>query len=94
LIEIKLTEIMSAGGKRRGAGRPRGSRALTLIAPTGERMSFHEAARLRAVLNDDRWNDRKFVHCHDALPTFDVSIPSKDCAQKRRESKAGLAELV
>ena len=36
---------MAAGGKRRGAGRPKGSRALTLLAPTGERMSFHEAAR-------------------------------------------------
>jgi hypothetical protein len=36
---------MSAGGKRRGAGRPKGSRALTLIAPTGERMRFYEAAR-------------------------------------------------
>jgi hypothetical protein len=36
---------MPAGGKRRGAGRPKGSRALTLIAPTGERMSFYEAAR-------------------------------------------------
>jgi hypothetical protein len=37
---------MPAGGKRRGGGRPKGSRALTLIAPTGERMSFYEAARL------------------------------------------------
>jgi hypothetical protein len=37
---------MPAGGKRPGAGRPKGSRALTLIAPTGERMSFYEAARL------------------------------------------------
>jgi hypothetical protein len=36
---------MPAGGKRPGAGRPKGSRALTLLAPTGERMSFHEAAR-------------------------------------------------
>jgi hypothetical protein len=36
---------MPAGGKRLGAGRPKGSRALTLIAPTGERMSFYEAAR-------------------------------------------------
>jgi hypothetical protein len=36
---------MPAGGKRRGAGRPRGSKALTLIAPTGERIAFHEAAR-------------------------------------------------
>jgi hypothetical protein len=36
---------MSAGGKRRGAGRPKGSRALTLIAPTGDRMAFYEAAR-------------------------------------------------
>ena len=31
---------------RRGAGRPKGSRALTLLAPTGERMAFYEAARL------------------------------------------------
>jgi hypothetical protein len=37
---------MPAGGKRRGAGRPKGSRALTLLAPTGERMAFYEAARL------------------------------------------------
>jgi hypothetical protein len=37
---------MRAGGKRRGAGRPKGSRALTLLAPTGERMAFYEAARL------------------------------------------------
>jgi hypothetical protein len=36
---------MPAGGKRAGAGRPKGSRALTLLAPTGEQMSFHEAAR-------------------------------------------------
>jgi hypothetical protein len=36
---------MPAGGKRHGAGRPKGSRALTLLAPTGERMSFYEAAR-------------------------------------------------
>jgi hypothetical protein len=36
---------MSAGGKRPGAGRPKGSRALTLVAPTGERMTFYEAAR-------------------------------------------------
>ena len=36
---------MPAGGKRPGAGRPKGSRALTLIAPTGERMAFYEAAR-------------------------------------------------
>jgi hypothetical protein len=36
---------MAAGGKRRGAGRPKGSRALTLLAPTGERMAFYEAAR-------------------------------------------------
>ena len=36
---------MSAGGKRPGAGRPKGSRALTLLAPTGERMAFYEAAR-------------------------------------------------
>src|SRR5215470_16453515 len=37
---------MSAGGKRPGAGRPKGSKALTLLAPTGERMAFYEAARL------------------------------------------------
>ena len=36
---------MPAGGKRQGAGRPKGSRALTLLAPTGERMAFYEAAR-------------------------------------------------
>jgi hypothetical protein len=36
---------MPAGGKRPGAGRPKGSRALTLLAPTGERMSFDNAAR-------------------------------------------------
>jgi len=36
---------MAAGGKRAGAGRPKGSRALTLLAPTGERMAFYEAAR-------------------------------------------------
>jgi hypothetical protein len=48
---------MPAGGKRLGAGRPKGSRALTLLAPTGERMSFHEAARrydqeaLRAIVS-------------------------------------------
>jgi hypothetical protein len=36
---------MPAGGKRPGAGRPKGSRALTLLAPTGERMGFYEAAR-------------------------------------------------
>jgi hypothetical protein len=36
---------MSAGGKRPGAGRSKGSRALTLLAPTGERMGFYEAAR-------------------------------------------------
>jgi hypothetical protein len=36
---------MPAGGKRPGAGRPKGSRALTLLAPTGERMAFYEAAR-------------------------------------------------
>jgi hypothetical protein len=36
---------MSAGGKRPGAGRPKGSRALTLLALTGERMAFYEAAR-------------------------------------------------
>jgi hypothetical protein len=34
---------MPAGGKRLGAGRPKGSRALTLLAPTGERMGFYEA---------------------------------------------------
>jgi hypothetical protein len=37
---------MPAGGKRHGAGRPKGSRALTLLAPTGERLAFYEAARL------------------------------------------------
>ena len=36
---------MPAGGKRSGAGRPKGSRALTLLAPTGERMAFYETAR-------------------------------------------------
>jgi hypothetical protein len=37
---------MSAGGKRPGAGRPKGgSKALALIAPTGERMAFYQAAR-------------------------------------------------
>ena len=36
---------MPAGGERRGAGRPKGSRALTLLAPTGDRMAFYEAAR-------------------------------------------------
>ena len=36
---------MSAGGKRPGAGRPKGSRGLTLLAATGERMAFYEAAR-------------------------------------------------
>jgi hypothetical protein len=36
---------MPAGGKRPGAGRPKGSRALTLLAPTGERTAFYEAAR-------------------------------------------------
>src|SRR5262249_12026448 len=36
---------MPAGGKRHGASRPKGSRALTLLAPTGERMAFYEAAR-------------------------------------------------
>ena len=36
---------MPAGGKRHGAGRPKGSRALTLLAPTGERMAFYETAR-------------------------------------------------
>src|SRR6516164_224862 len=36
---------MPAGGKRSGAGRSKGSRALTLLAPTGERMAFYEAAR-------------------------------------------------
>jgi hypothetical protein len=35
---------MPAGGKRRGAGHPKGSRALTLLAPTGERMAFYETA--------------------------------------------------
>jgi hypothetical protein len=44
-LKIKLTKSMPAGGKRLGAGRPKGSRALTLLAPTGERMSFYEAAR-------------------------------------------------
>jgi hypothetical protein len=42
--QIKM-RIMSAGGKRPGAGRPKGSKALTLLAPTGERMAFYEAAR-------------------------------------------------
>jgi hypothetical protein len=46
LIENQISlRIMPAGGKRHGAGRPKGSRALTLLAPTGERMSFYEAAR-------------------------------------------------
>ena len=36
---------MPAGGKRPGAGRPKGSRALTLLASTGERIGFYEAAR-------------------------------------------------
>ena len=36
---------MPAGGKRPGAGRPKGSRALTLLAPTGEWMALYEAAR-------------------------------------------------
>jgi hypothetical protein len=40
-----LSRYMPAGGKRIGAGRPKGSRALTLLAPTGERMGFYEAAR-------------------------------------------------
>jgi hypothetical protein len=53
---------MSAGGKRPGAGRPKGSRALTLIEPTGERMEFYEAARqydqealqvIASVMTDD-----------------------------------------
>jgi hypothetical protein len=37
--------VRPAGGKRHGAGRPKGSRALTLLAATGERMGFYEAAR-------------------------------------------------
>ena len=54
---------MSAGGKRPGAGRPKGSRALTLLAPTGERMAFYEAARhydqealrvIASVMMDDK----------------------------------------
>ena len=54
---------MSAGGKRPGAGRPKGSRALTLLAPTGERMGFYEAARrydqealrvIASVMMDDK----------------------------------------
>ena len=54
---------MSAGGKRIGAGRPKGSRALTLLAPTGERMAFYEAARqydqealrvIASVMADDK----------------------------------------
>jgi hypothetical protein len=40
-----LSMCMPAGGKRPGAGRPKGSKALTLIASTGQRMSFYEAAR-------------------------------------------------
>jgi hypothetical protein len=44
-LKIKLSVCMSAGGKRAGAGRPKGSRALTLLAPTGERTAFYEAAR-------------------------------------------------
>jgi hypothetical protein len=40
-----LWRIMPAGGKRIGAGRPKGSRALTLLASTGERMGFYEAVR-------------------------------------------------
>src|ERR1700745_354602 len=36
---------MPAGGKRPGAGRPKGSRALTLLASTGERIAFYQAAR-------------------------------------------------
>jgi hypothetical protein len=32
-------------GNVAGAGCPEGSRALTLLAPTGERMAFYEAAR-------------------------------------------------
>ena len=36
---------MPGGGKRIGAGRPKGSRALTLLASTGERMGFYEAVR-------------------------------------------------
>jgi hypothetical protein len=44
-LKIKLASIMPAGGKRAGAGRPKGSRASTLLAPTGEWMSFYEAAR-------------------------------------------------
>ena len=54
---------MPAGGKRFGAGRPKGSRALTLLAPTGERMGFYEAARqydkealrvIASVMMDDK----------------------------------------
>ena len=54
---------MPAGGKRIGAGRPKGSRALTLLAPTGERMGFYEAARrydqealrvIASVMMDDK----------------------------------------
>jgi hypothetical protein len=54
---------MPAGGKRLGAGRPKGSRALTLLASTGERMGFYEAARrydqealrvIASVMMDDK----------------------------------------
>ena len=54
---------MAAGGKRPGAGRPKGSRALTLLASAGERMGFYEAVRhydqdalrpIASVMMDDK----------------------------------------
>ena len=58
---------MPAGGKRPGAGRPKGSRALTLLAPTGERMAFYEAARQY---------DKKALGVHEAK----ISSSCRSCS--------------
>jgi hypothetical protein len=44
LVRAGGSASMLADGKC-GAGRPKGSRALTLLAPTVVRMGFYEAAR-------------------------------------------------
>ena|ERR1700730_12823376 len=88
---------MPAGGNRRGAGRPKGSRALTLLAPTGERMAFYEAARqhdqealrvIASVMMDDKQPaSLRLVAANDLLDRAYGKPPQAVAAHFQQQTK-------
>jgi hypothetical protein len=84
---------MPAGGKRLGAGRPKGSRALALLAPTGERMGFYEAARqydqkaLSVFMDDKQPASLRLAAANDLLDRAYGKPPQAVAAHVQQQTK-------